>query len=85
MAVSSCSPSRRSHLSRRFETNKPRSYTAFFTDIFCILDFTLVMVDLVIIVLNVALAGLTSQYPFLKPIGDFASNGHPVQNPILTL
>ncbi|KAJ1461837.1 hypothetical protein M885DRAFT_506985 [Pelagophyceae sp. CCMP2097] len=52
-----------------------RSYRAFFTDFFCILDFGLVSIDLAIIALNLALASLVDQYHFLGPVGQFASNG----------
>ena len=51
-----------------------RSAAAFFRDPFCVLDFALVSIDLVVLLLTVAINGIVQEYPFLRPIGAFASN-----------
>ena len=51
-----------------------KSYTAFFTDVFCVLDFSLVAIDLVVIVLTVLLSSVIEKYPELAVVGKFASN-----------
>ena len=52
-----------------------RSYFQFFTDPFCILDFSLVAIDLIVLLITLALAGVEEKYPWMKPISDFAKSG----------
>ena len=52
-----------------------RSYLQFFTDPFCILDFSLVAIDLIVLLITLALAGVEEKYPWMKPISDFAKSG----------